>query len=201
MSERCYFARRPARRRGYVLIMTLVLITLTGVALSRAVQHSLHAAIAATDRQTELQRKWALIGLRQVVLARAEEIIAAQATRTTDGKRHWPEPASVELELPLGRLVFHMLLADEDAKANLNYVEDRATQSTDELGRIIRRLDGLKSVSRSRSSPITGKTMSISWYRMQAGARCSCMPPAATCRLVSVYGQGLAILPVGVRTD
>jgi hypothetical protein len=115
-------------RQGYVLVMTLVLITLVGIALSQVAQQGLELVHEANTKQESVQQKWALHGLRLAVLDRADEILAAQAMRRGDDLQPWPEPHELALELPLGKLRFRLLLADEDAKAHLRH-SDKAHDS------------------------------------------------------------------------
>lgn len=122
----------PRHRRGYVLLMTLVLIVLAGFLLTSVARHSLRAALDALELQQEMQRRWAAYSCRQALLPRFEQILTSQrktrderkagADDSTPDDGHAADPAYAPLvaRFVLADMQVTLLLADENAKINLN---------------------------------------------------------------------------------
>ena len=107
-------------RRGYVLIVTLGLLVLSTtllVAVARAAaQHVLQARLD----QVDLQRRWGIISCRNAVLPRAEQLLV---TTEQNENRAAPECHSI---IQLGEDSFTLIVADEQAKANVNRLIDQS---------------------------------------------------------------------------
>ena len=101
-------------RRGYVLLVTLGLLVLAStllVAVGRAaVRHSADARLA----QQASQRRWAVDSARVAVLPYAEQALAS----AEENERR--PAASVRADVRLGDLAVTLVVADEQAKANVN---------------------------------------------------------------------------------
>jgi len=125
MDGRPCIARSNAERRGgFVLLMTLVLILLAGLLLAGIARHSLALASQSNDAQTDLQRRWGSISLRKALLERADAIASVEEPDDETEETRVAEPVfPLSAEVPLGKIVFHALLADENAKVNLNRLE------------------------------------------------------------------------------
>lgn len=106
-------------RGGYVLVMTLGLLVLAATLLVGVGRASVRRALEARLEQAELQRRWGTASCRQAVLPYASEILAR-----AEAERNRPVPvlrASVELS---GRR-YDLIVADEQAKANVNALLER----------------------------------------------------------------------------
>src|SRR3954469_11264965 len=102
---------RP-RRRGYALLMVLLVLALAAAALAGVCRLSLEKAVRASRAAEDLQRRWGVITCRSVLLPRAEDVLsAAQADGPT---------AETRREIRLGDLSFTLVFGDEQAKANVN---------------------------------------------------------------------------------
>ncbi len=118
---------RSGRRQGFVLVMVLILLTVAALSLAGLARRSLQIAADAADAQAEFERKWQTATLQQALLANADAILrshhaASLDTAAEDGEAVWPETALVEGRIDAGRYEYHFVLADEDAKVNLNQV-------------------------------------------------------------------------------
>ena len=96
--------------RGYVLVMTLLVLVIAAVALSAVTAESHQHAMAARTAQDELQRRWAALSCEQTLLPRIPVILAS-------GEK--PRGRMVHM-LELGGQKLMLVLGDEQAKANVN---------------------------------------------------------------------------------
>lgn len=106
--------RRPLRRRGYVLVVTLAVLVLAAgmmVGLGRAAGQ--HAA-RAREARDDLQRRWGAASCRAAVLPVAERLLLVEERRTGG-----PVPA-LRAAVRLGGQRFELMVADEQAKADVN---------------------------------------------------------------------------------
>lgn len=188
-------ARRTTKHRdGYVLMLTLGLMTLVAMSLASFARHSLTASLAATAAAEELQRRWGLLSTRHVLYDRASEIIAALVRAEEANTPPWPKPLLKQARFRLGSLEFTVVVADEGAKLNVNTICARESR---QLGAILRRVN--PSASRLRLRPIASKKSSAerfhSWgqvFDLSGGSNTKC-PPAelvTLSRAVSCWGDG-----------
>jgi hypothetical protein len=102
--------RRRRGRRGYILVMVLVVLAIAAAALAGICRMSLERAVQASRAEEDLQRRWAVLTCRSVLLPKAEAVLVSAA-----------EPApEVRREVRLGRQSFTLVFGDEQAKANVN---------------------------------------------------------------------------------
>ncbi len=102
------------RQSGFVLVAALLVLGLAGVVMAAAARRSGALALRANAETRRLQRRWGAAGLQRTLLRRAGAILAdAEA----DARK--PAPC-LRRELRLGGMTFELLLADEQAKANVN---------------------------------------------------------------------------------
>lgn len=134
---------RP-RRSGFVLVMTLALLVLAGLLLAGMARQSLARALESLEAEQELQRRWGSISCRRAFLQQAAEIFdpadeSATATEVVDPLAEIPPTAVVpppiiddhlSLTVELSGMAFELVLADEDAKANLNTAYSLAPRPT-----------------------------------------------------------------------
>ena len=115
-------ARIAGRRGAFVLVMVLALLTVCALCLAGLARRSLDAGEQAATARTDLQRRWGIISCQRTYLPLARDLLEAEANALPAQARVWPLPSSVSVEFVLGDLHFSVLLADEDAKANLNAI-------------------------------------------------------------------------------
>ena len=113
-------------RRGYVLLVTLALLVLSSTLLVAIGRASAHHALAAQLEQNELQRRWGTISCRDATLPYAEQILVGTEQQEM---RAVPEVRST---VQLGQDHFTLVIADEQAKANVNLVIDQAGEQAAE---------------------------------------------------------------------
>lgn len=108
-------------RRGYLLLAVLVCLVLAGLTLVAIAQRSLETASAAVARQRNLQLQWGAVSCQRTLLWEAKNLFdALDQKAAADPRRRGPVPGELEMPVVLGGLPFHLTLADEDTKANLN---------------------------------------------------------------------------------
>jgi len=112
--------RRRARRDGYVLLMTLALLVIAALSQTGLARRSLLAALEANQARADLQRRWAATSCRQLLLEQAEEILIGLEDAQHSRRPKWPAPKESRAQFTLGGFAIELVLADEDAKANLN---------------------------------------------------------------------------------
>jgi type II secretory pathway component PulK len=101
---------RQPRRRGYVLLLVLFVIALATVAMASVCRMSLEKGLQADRAQSDLQRRWAVVTCRSVVLPKVQALLDRAPDTAADVRR----------TLHLGRQSFTVIIADEQAKANVN---------------------------------------------------------------------------------
>jgi type II secretory pathway pseudopilin PulG len=153
----------PAKRchhhfHGFMLLMVLVTIVVVGVALTTTARRSLLASIAGAESQQAAQRHWGMISCQRVFLVAAPRIfeVSDRVARMPRGKKSAP-PSKLQDRVLLGGNTFNLLLADEDAKADLNSIYDFANQR--ECQRALTRLCG----------PIAARTVALRPSRESLG--------------------------------
>src|SRR5688500_4301510 len=108
------------RRRGYVLVVTLGLLVLAATLLVSIGRASLRRAAAAREAAEDLQRRWGVTSCRLAVMPAVESVLV-------DQERKLRRPVAVHrTSLTLGGQRFDLVLADEQAKANLNVLLDES---------------------------------------------------------------------------
>lgn len=108
--------RRIPTRRGFVLLMALLLILLAGLLLVGLARQSLAVSMESQAAGRDLQRRWGTHFLARALLADPEPVIA----------RHWiiserrRRPLPLIESFALGELRFQVMLDDESRKLNVN---------------------------------------------------------------------------------
>ncbi|HEY7115772.1 MAG TPA: hypothetical protein VH475_04245 [Tepidisphaeraceae bacterium] len=141
--------RRLARRRGYVLVMVLALLVLSATLMVAVGRAAMRTAIAARSAEDDLQRRWAVASCRKAVLPYAEQILSA-----LEQERRQPAPR-FETSLHLGRQTLALVIADEQAKANVNALLDGTDQARAD-SRLRQGLAGSGLLNRLRLRPTYG---------------------------------------------
>jgi hypothetical protein len=131
---------RSRQHRGYVLVMVLAILTLAASVLAAAACRTSDACLEAGDAQRSLQRKWAFISSQAAVLDRAEELLADKKD-AFDRPVDEPPAAIKHFTLDLGGSKVELILADEQAKANVNMIAKRR-EAPEDVEETLRRLQG-----------------------------------------------------------
>lgn len=117
---------RDTSKHGYVLLMTLLLLSVATMMLAGAARASLHSAVRANEAQRELQRHWGAVTCQKAFLLMTEQILVQH-------EKELNEPvSSARLSMSLGEYEFNLWIADEQAKVNVNtLVELRGRQTAE----------------------------------------------------------------------
>src|SRR4051812_5359020 len=103
--------RRPEQSRGYVLLLTLLMLAVAAAALAGACRTALRKAVLAARAQEDLQRRWGVVSCRAALLPKAERVLASSPDRTA---------AEARLDVTLGGRPITLVFGDEQAKANVS---------------------------------------------------------------------------------
>ncbi len=151
---------RQRNQRGVILLLVLVAILVVGVALTTTARRSLLASTAAIDAQQSLQRRWGVVSCRQTILRQAEGVFSEiEGSRADTRRSQTPFVAMVSDRVLLGGQNFDLIIADEDAKANLNSIYHSAGLSQCEqaattlIGPFDRRMLQLRPETPSAATP------------------------------------------------
>jgi len=104
---------------GFVLIVVLLVIVTAATALAATVRYSCQQALTAAERMRRLQLRWGMLSCRAVCLPRAE--LTLQDRPATDSG----PLARVHRSVKLGDMTFHVIVGDEQAKADVNLLAAR----------------------------------------------------------------------------
>lgn len=108
---------------GFVLILVLLALVILATVMVISGRRACQLALLAQARQEELQLKWGVISCRSALLPLAEYLI--QSGREDPRRR----PTARACRLTLSGMDFRMVLADEQAKANVNTLFRRRGES------------------------------------------------------------------------
>ncbi len=129
-------SKRTGRpRRGFVLLMSVLLIALAGMILTALARHGLLVAGETCSAQVDLQRRWGTLFLSRVLLSDPERLVARYVESDAERRRALPLNESVEL----GKTLFRVTLDDESRKLNINRLRavvgpGRATETLRRFG-------------------------------------------------------------------
>ena len=130
--------RSGPRRRGYVLLLVLVAIIVSGVALTRLASVSAELAADASQQQQAVQQRWGLQSCEKSLLPQASKVFELRDEllgKVTEAR----PPAVIRDEIDMGDTHLTLIIADEDAKTNLNAIYHASDQGVveRELNRVI----------------------------------------------------------------
>jgi hypothetical protein len=97
-----------------VLLLVLVVLAVAAAALAGVSRMSLRKALHARRAEEELQRRWAVVSCRSVLLPKAEAVLSRA------GKQTGVAAAEVRREVHFGGQDLTLVFGDEQAKANVN---------------------------------------------------------------------------------
>lgn len=105
---------RSHSQHGFVLLLTLIILALVAVVMVDVSRRSVGHAAAAIEAERDLQRRWGAASAREAVMPRIVTILSEEQERRG-------EPVTeLAVSLELGGQGFDLVVADEQAKANLN---------------------------------------------------------------------------------
>lgn len=146
-------------RGGYVLLIVLAVLVLMVTALSQLSTLSLRRALAAADAEVRLQQRVGAESIERVLLRRAaglfdtlEQAAEQRASSAT------PRPHSIRAAVTFGGVTFDVVVADEDAKLNLNRIYHEAGKQR--ADRVIAELVGPLAARAIRTQPAVRPTPS-----------------------------------------
>jgi len=139
--------RSSRARAGFVLVMVLVLLTIAGISLAGLARRSLAMSEQAAAAQSDLQRRWGIRSCLRLYLANAESLLEAEAAKSSGQSRTWPLPSAASSEFSLGNLRFSVLVADEDAKINVNTLFRRGGDGAAQVASVVEQVAGPNGIS------------------------------------------------------
>lgn len=195
-------------RKGFVLVMVLILLTVAAISLSGLARRSLRLAADAADAQDRFERKWQVLTLQRALLANAQGMLADQTRQLQGDADTWPRAAVTEGELTVGNTRYQFVLSDEEAKVNVNQL---LRLDPDQFLPVVMRL--LQSTNANALIPtvppaISGRTRSVtaleSWGQVFASRNSGPSGVSAdelreATRLLTCWGRGR--LNVTTATD
>lgn len=111
-------SQRLHAQQGYVLVMALLLIAMAGSLLVILARRSMFDASDVIQAELQLKHRWASYSLSRSLLPQADTLI-----KTFNEDNPNPEKGSlntIRFTVPLGGYDYHMILSDEQAKADVN---------------------------------------------------------------------------------
>lgn len=125
--------RRPqGEKRGYILVMVVVMLAIAGLALGHVSQQSLSLAVDAARRADEMQCRWGFYSIERSILPRRSELLQPPPDQNAPENTPPPSPLTkLDARIRLGEFFFELRLADESAKVNVNSLfQDRDMAKT-----------------------------------------------------------------------
>tara|TARA_R110002049_G_scaffold4601_5_gene32725 strand:+ start:1013402 stop:1014343 length:942 start_codon:yes stop_codon:yes gene_type:complete len=122
-----------------VLLVVLGVIILVVTVLGLLAKVSLRRGVQAVDAQLALQQRWGAMTMQRALLNRAPKVFEQRDEKLKElGVEGEPPPPFIRSALSLGGVTFDLMLADEDAKLNLNALYhqgglDQLTRALDDV--------------------------------------------------------------------
>lgn len=141
--------QKSSKNSGFILILLLLVISIASIAMITAAQASCQRALIASKKQSDLQAKWAGLSAKETLLNSAEVFLLAASTQES-------QPLKVTQQVELGGIDFVLIIYDEQAKANVNFLARDKKNSRKFHERIIRLQNNLpialKPIIKNKSS-------------------------------------------------
>jgi len=117
----------PRPKAGYLLLVVLAVIVLVITVLGMLAKVSLRRGVQSADAQLALQQRWGVWSLERALLDEAPKVFALRDQQLVAlGASATPPPPLLRGALSLGGVTFDLMIADEDAKLNLNSIYHHA---------------------------------------------------------------------------
>lgn len=129
-------------RRGFVLVMVLVLILVTSLSAAGFARKSFELARTVADAHEDLQRRWGTRSIERFVLANPIHVLDGIDHRSSHSVQSWPLRQMIELNITLGELRFVVRLSDEDAKIDMNALARRVSDPKTLLSNVTQQAAG-----------------------------------------------------------
>ncbi len=110
------------QRKGYVLLAVLAVLVLMITVLASLSKLSLRRALAAADAQVRLQQRIGMWSIESEVLPRMGTVFERLETEIVESGSGRKVPSQIRTAVSFGGVTYDVLLADEDAKLNLNRI-------------------------------------------------------------------------------
>ncbi len=145
--------RSKPQRRGYVLLVVLAVSVLVVTVLATLAKVSLRRGLQAADAQRSLQQRWGALTLEKSLLYRAPKVFELREKIAAQQTPGLPPTPFLRTAVSIGGVTFDMLLADEDAKLNLNSLYHHAGQR--EVEQAIAKIAGPAFAMAAELTPVT----------------------------------------------
>lgn len=138
-------SRKRRERKGVLLLVVVACILIAGLAMVGITRQSLRMATSALKTESELQQRWGVISLQRTLMTGAPEIFTNSDNASLIAGKTGPFPSTVRSEVLLGGIKFNLLLADEQAKLNLNLAYHmRGKNTAQQLAEKMKGIGGLR---------------------------------------------------------
>jgi len=107
------------KKRGFVLLMVLVVLAIAGTILATSARRSGQRALDTKELVRQIQLRWGAISCRDIVFSNVSDIFEHAAEYQDIKSRQVRKP------ITLGSVKFDLILSDEQAKANINLLAAR----------------------------------------------------------------------------
>ena len=111
--------RRRRRRSGFVLLMVLLVVAIAGTLMAGAARRCAARSLQAGSRVEQLQLRWGRRSCRDLCLSRAEQLLMQDEAAKREAV------VSAHRAVELGGMKFDIVVADEQAKANVNVLTQK----------------------------------------------------------------------------
>ena len=137
--------QRSSQRRGVALLIVVACIVVAGLAMVSVTGKSLRLATDSVEKEAQLQQRWGVISLQHTLLTSAPKLFVDSDKRMRESGNTGPFPNSLQRDIVLGNIQFQCVLADEQAKLNLNAIYQRRGRSATALAaRKMNEIGGLR---------------------------------------------------------
>jgi len=113
--------RQNRDRKGFVLLMVLMVLAIAAAVLAGTARRSGRAAIEAAGVLRDLQVRWGAASCKQFMLDHTEQLLARRNASCASGRSRSEKRFAVRL----GGIDFELILCDEQAKPNANVIAAR----------------------------------------------------------------------------
>ncbi len=134
-------------------------ILIAGIAAAGVARQSLRMATDSIAAQLELQSRWGVISLQRTLLKGAPVLFNTLEEQARAASREGPYPNSIRCTVMLGGVRFDALLADENAKVNLNYVYHKRGMS--HARRLVGQMNNIGAVQVRLMPEVTSASMAV----------------------------------------